>query len=128
LNIKHLKTDAALAWLGLLEDVRPNKGTFPQSSTGTLVVLRYPTQIVGTFYVKMLRYWLTILMDFSLASDLEIFSKSTNVDHITSKTRCTSAKVSFTWVFGHIGHSKLSTHQCTIHGMPVITQLWMNVN
>jgi hypothetical protein len=21
-----------------------------------------------------------------------------------------------------------STHQCTIHGMPVITQLWMNVN
>jgi hypothetical protein len=88
-----------LAWLGLLEDVRPNNGTFPQSSTGTLVVLRYPTQTVGDFYVKLLRYWLTILMDFSLASDLEIFSKSTNVGHITSKTRCTSAKVSFTWVF-----------------------------
>jgi hypothetical protein len=30
----------------------------------------------------------------ALRSDLEIFSTSTNVGHITSKTRCTSAKVS----------------------------------
>ncbi len=136
----------------------PIRGTtFPQSSTGTLVVLRYPTQNSWDFSCKMFRYWLHYSHGFPTGCggcpQIWRFSpeQQMSLGHITSKAHCTSAKVSSLGLWLHWLHylkSPLykckkvssfglwlhwpqwtSTHQQrTIHWMPVITQLWMNVN
>jgi hypothetical protein len=107
--------------------VRPNKGTtFPQSSTGTLVVLRYPTQNSWDFLCKMLRdIGSTILTDFSTGCGgcPQIW----RFYYLKSPLyKC--KKVSSLRLWSHWPEWTSTHQQRTIHGMPVITQFWMNVN